>query len=377
MNSASTDPVPEPAPYQSSRKILHVDMDAFYASVEVRDDPSLRGQPVVVGGDPQHRGVVAAASYEARDWGIHSAMPMKTAMQKCPRAIRISPDFSKYRRVSEQIHLIFSEYTDLVEPIALDEAYLDVTDNKHGIPFGYRVAKLIKADIRRETGLTASAGLGPNKSIAKIASDLKKPDGLVGVRPDEVDTFLAPLPVRKIPGVGSVTHQALGEMDIETIGQLATTPADLLRERFGKRGAYLYRLAHGEDDDPVSAERDQKQLSSETTFVADIFEVARMRETIEELVREVTERLQRKGLKGRVLTLKVRYPDFETVTRSRTDARYQERVEPVLRQALQLLARTDAEQRGVRLLGVGVSGFDNDQRSRQLDLFEEEDAQPA
>lgn len=350
------------------RKIIHVDMDAFYAAVEQRDNPALLGQPVVVGGDPRERSVVAAASYEARRFGVHSAMPMKTALRQCPQAVRISPDFHKYRRISGEIHAIFHEYTDLVEPVAYDEAYLDVTYNKQDIPFGHRTARLLKAQIRRQLHLTASAGVAPNKFLAKIASDLQKPDGLVVVMPDQVQDFLRPLPVEKIPGVGQVTRQHLSERGINTIGELAGQElADLVR-RFGKRGAYLWELAQGRDDSPVDPSWEPQQLSQETTFAVDVYEREEMRFALKELAEELSGRLRRRRLRGRSVTLKVRYPDFQTITRSMTQYPYLDQAETIMERAMELLERTEAEARGVRLLGVGVSGFEEDMVV-QLDLF--------
>jgi len=354
--------------YADHRKIIHVDMDAFYASVEQRDDPQLRGQPVVVGGRPEERGVVAAASYEARQFGVHSAMPMKTALRLCPRAIRVASNFDKYRRVSAQIHAVFQEYTDLIEPLSLDEAYLDVTYNKLDIPFGARVAKMIKGDIRRELNLTASAGVASNKFLAKIASDLEKPDGLVVVLPDQIVDFLKDLPVGKIPGVGQVTRTRLEELNLHTIGDLAAFERTEMTRLFDKRGSHLWRLANGEDDEPVTAERDPKQVSQETTFPTDLYDSGEMHDVLRELADELSGRVRRRKIKGRVVTLKVRYPDFQTVTRSQTMPFHIDRAAPILQQALQLLERTEADERGVRLLGLGLAGFEEEQ-TKQLDLF--------
>lgn len=352
------------------RKVIHVDMDAFYASVEQRDDPSLAGKPVVVGGDPSGRGVVAAASYEARIFGIRSAMPMRSALARCPHAIRLPGDFGKYHKVSDALHQIFRQYTDLIEPVALDEAYLDVTKNKLEVTLGHRVAKMLKTDIRRRLGLTASAGLAPNKFLAKVASDLRKPDGLVVVMPGQVAGFLKDLPVGKIPGVGKVTEQKFIELGVGTIGQLAKVGPDKLTDHFGKRGLYFHLRSLGRDDDPVSPRREPKQLSSETTFPQDVFSAEEMRATLQRLSEGVSARLQRRGLRGRIVTVKIRYPDFETVTRSRTHANGLCDGELVADLAIQLLHRSQALQRGVRLLGVGVSGFSVSRTaSSQLDLF--------
>jgi DNA polymerase-4 len=354
-----------------SRKIIHIDMDAFYASVEQRDDPALRGRPVVVGGSADDRGVVAAASYEARTFGIRSAMPMRTALRLCPGLTRVPTDFDRYRAVSRQLLEIFHEHTDLVEPVALDEAYLDVTWNKQEIPFGHRVARTIKAEVRRRLQLTASAGVAPSKFVAKIASDADKPDGLVTVMPHQVRDFLDPLPVSRIPGVGQVTGQQLAEMGIERIEQLAATDEATLIARFGRRGHDLYERAHGRDDDPVTPEREPKQVSSETTFSADVYDRDEMQHALHDLAHDVAGRLRRRQLRGRIIHLKARYPDFETVTRSRSGSQWIDAAATIVDVAVDLLQRTDADRRGVRLLGVGVSGFDTEEsRSLQQDLFD-------
>jgi DNA polymerase-4 len=353
----------------STRKIIHIDMDAFYASVEQRDDPSLRGRPVVVGGPPEDRGVVAAASYEARTYGIRSALPMRTALRLCPHVIRVSADFDRYRDVSRGLHEILHEHTDLVEPLSLDEAYLDVTWNKQDIPFGHRVARMIKSEIRRRLQLTASAGVAPSKFIAKIASDLEKPDGLVTIMPHQIRAFLDPLPVERIPGIGKVTREQFHELGIETIAQLAQMDEADLASRFRGRGRHLHLRAQGIDDDPVKPEREPRQLSSETTFPTDVFDQDQMQYAVHDLARGVAGRLRRRSLRGRVVTLKARYPDFETVTRSLTGGLYLDTVPPVFDIALRLLHRTDAERRGVRLLGIAVSGFAGDGNGAQLDLF--------
>ena len=366
MNASAPETVATTAKH---RKIIHIDMDAFYASVEQRDAPSLRGRPVVVGGDPQGCGVVAAASYEARAHGVRSAQPMRTALRLCPQAVRVSPNFSKYREVSIQIHEIFHQYTDLVEPLALDEAYLDVTYNKGDIPFGHRVARMIKTQIRSELQLTASAGVAPNKFLAKIASALRKPDGLVVVMPHQVTEFLADLPVEVIPGVGKVTGEQLRKINLNTIAQLAASSPGQLRELVGRRGADLWQRAQGIDDSPVQIERDPKQLSAETTFVDDVHDVLHMQRTLEELSQDVAERLRQRQLCGRIVTIKVRYPDFETITRSQSQGLYLDAQSPIEQLARQLLERTHAAERGVRLLGVGVSGFPETHYGVQLDLF--------
>jgi len=295
-------------------------------------------------------------------------MSMKAALRLCPQAVHLSPDFPKYRRISAQLRPLFREYTDLIEPVALDEAYLDVTYNKLDIPFGSRVAKMLKSDIRRELNLTASAGVAPNKFLAKIASDLDKPDGLVVVLPEEVEEFLRDLPASRIPGVGEVTRRGLEEMQVHTIGQLAAVSRAELIRRFGRRGARFWELAHGRDDEPVTPESEPRQISQETTFPTDVYTPSEMRDALRELARELSGRARRRGLKGRTVTLKVRYPDFQTVTRSQSLHVFVDQAAPILEQVLHLLERTEAYQRGVRLLGIGLSGFE-DEPVEQLDLF--------
>jgi len=254
---------------QSARKIVHVDMDAFYASVEQRDNPDLRGKPVVVAWTGP-RSVVCAASYEARRYGIHSAMSAIKAERLCPHAIYVPPDFNRYRDVSRQVRQIFARHTDLIEPLSLDEAYLDVTVNKCGLPSATEVAQVIRQQIREETGLTASAGVAPNKFLAKIASDWNKPDGIFVVRPSKVLAFLEPLPVRKVPGVGKVTQARLEQLGIQTVGDLATHSAQELEHYFGRYGRRLYELARGIDEREVQTDQPLQQVSAETTFSNDV-----------------------------------------------------------------------------------------------------------
>jgi len=343
-------------------------MDAFYASVEQRDHPELIGKPVLVGGDPRQRGAVASASCEASRYGIHPAMSMKAALRLCPQATRISPDFDKYRRIREQLHSLFHEYTDLIEPVAQEEAYLDVTYNKLDIPFGARVAKLIKADIRRELRLTASVGAAPNKFLARTASALAKPDGLLVVLPGEEETFLRDLPVALLPGVGKATRQHLEEMQICTLGQLADRSRAELISRLGNRGSRFWELARGRDDEPVAPEHAPRQISRQTTFPADVYRTDEMRDVLRQLAGELSARIRRRGLRGRIVTLQVRYSDFRTVTRSQALTHFIDQAACILEEALQLLERTEARQRGVRLLGVGLSGF-GEEPAEQLDLF--------
>ncbi|MCZ6676675.1 MAG: DNA polymerase IV [Candidatus Poribacteria bacterium] len=351
------------------RKILHIDLDAFFASVEQRDNPELRGKSVLVGGKPSERGVVAAASYEARRFGVHSAMPMKTAVRMCPEAVIVPSRIDHYREISREIRAIFFQYTDLVEPVAYDECYLDVTQNKHSIPYATEVAKAIKADICSQLSLTASAGVAGNKFLAKIASDMDKPNGLFVIKPHQVEAFLENLPVKKIWGVGPVTEKRLHEMDIETIGQLREISLEVLSREFGKVGGDFYHLARGVDDRPVDPCDDRKSISRETTFAADLFAVEQMKVEIQQLSENVAQFLESEGLKGRTVTLKVRYPNLTIRTRSQTLLAGINDKATIARTAIDLLAKTQAQSLGVRLLGVGVSHWD-EENPLQLRLFE-------
>ena len=297
-----------------TRKIIHIDLDAFYTSVEQRDNPKLRDLPVVVGGRPESRGVVAAASYQARQFGIHSAMPMKTALRLCPQLVVLPRRMEVYRNLSVQIHKIFLQYTHLVEPVALDECYLDVTHNLKGIPTATQTAVTIKQQIQEQMQLTASAGVASNKFLAKIASDMDKPDGLTVIKPYQVDAFLQNLPVSKIWGVGPVTNNQLQQMQILTIGQLRQLSLPELSRRWGRLGVRFYHLARGQDDQLVDPSDDRKSVSRETTFAEDLFSLLQMEQELAELSAEVAEVLRREELKGQRVTLKVRYPDFKTQT---------------------------------------------------------------
>jgi DNA polymerase-4 len=341
------------------RKIIHIDMDAFYASVEVRDHPSLQGLPVVVGGSPNSRGVVAAASYEARRFGIHSAMPCSRAYRLCPKAVFTPPDFDKYRAVSRRIHAIFHRYTDQVEPLSLDEAYLDVTVNRLGEPSATRIAAAIKADIRRETGLTASAGVAPNKFLAKIASEERKPDGLFVIRPREVAAFVARLPLRKVPGVGQATLKSMEALGLRTCGDLAPLSLAELTRRFGKRGAWFHRIARGEDDRPVEPHRERKSVSIEDTFAEDHAEPAWLLERLADLCTRLAGRMRAAGLKGRTLTLKLRTTDFQIHTRSVTLEHFTDDEAELITHAAGLFRQSGLQGRELRLLGVGLHQLDN------------------
>jgi DNA polymerase-4 len=338
------------------RRIIHVDMDAFYASVEQRDRPELRGLPVAVGGPAESRGVVAAASYEARKFGVRSAIPMARALRLCPQLVVVRPDFSKYRAASQKVFGIFREVTPLVEGLSLDEAYLDVTENSWQEPLGVTVARRIKARIREETGLTASAGVAPNKFLAKIASAWKKPDGLTVIAPERVESFLQQLPVDALWGVGPVTAARLRDRGITQLVDVRTADASVLRSAVGSMTEWLQQLAHGHDDRPVEPNRPAKSSSSEVTYAQDLTDLDRIREEIAELARENVQWLRKQELLARTVTIKVRYDDFTTITRSHSDRPTNDEAAIVAR-AVALLSKTDAGQRPIRLLGAGVHNF--------------------
>jgi DNA polymerase-4 len=329
-------------------------MDAFYASVEQRDDPSLRGKPVAVGGSPAGRGVVAAASYEARRFGVRSAIPMARAVRLCPHLVIVRPDFAKYKAVSQTVFSIFRSVTALVEPLSLDEAYLDVTENAWGETLGQAVARRLKAEIRRATGLTASAGVAPNKFLAKIASAWKKPDGLTVIAPERVEQFLTKLPVDALWGVGPVTATRLRERGIERLVDVRTADPAVLREAVGSGADWLRQLAEGRDDRPVVAEYEPKSSGSENTFSEDLTDITAMRAAIDEMARDAAAWLERRALLCRTVTIKVRYSDFTTITRSHSAARPTRDGDDIARRALALLDKTEARIRPVRLLGASV-----------------------
>jgi DNA polymerase-4 len=339
------------------RRIVHIDMDAFYASVEQRDRPDLRGRPVAVGGSPDSRGVVAAASYEARRHGIRSAMPMSRAVRLCPDLSIVSPNFTKYRAVSGQVMSILRDVTPLVEPLSLDEAYLDVTQNAWGEPLGVNVAKRLKAVIRETTGLTASAGVAPNKFLAKIASGWRKPDGLTVVAPERVESFLQQLSVDALWGVGPVTAQRLRACGIERVVDVRTADPEVLRNTVGSLAEWLRRLAVGEDDRPVEPDRPSKSSSSECTYAEDLTDLDRIREEVLTMARDNALWLGRKRILARTVTIKVRYDDFITITRSQSQQATND-PDDIGRRAVALLEKTEAGRRPVRLLGVGVHNFE-------------------
>jgi DNA polymerase-4 len=335
------------------RRILHIDMDAFYASVEQRDRPELRGRPVAVGGSPESRGVVAAASYEARKHGVRSALPMRRAVRLCPDLVIVPPDFVKYRAVSSQIFGICRQVTALVEPLSLDEAYLDVTENSWGEPLGVEVAKRLKAAIRETTDLTSSAGVAPNKFLAKIASGWRKPDGLTVVAPERIESFLQQLPVEALWGVGPVTAKRLHERGIHRLVDVREADPEVLRATVGSLTEWLQKLALGEDDRAVEPNRKSKSSSSEVTYPEDLNDLDRIREEVASMARDNGSWLRRTGLAARTVTIKVRYSDFTTITRSHSD-RPTDDPDELARRAIALLDKTEAGRRPVRLLGAGV-----------------------
>ena len=343
------------------RKILHIDMDAFYASVEQRDNPTLRGRPVAVGGDPTTRGVVAAASYEARTFGVRSAIPMSRAVRLCPSLVIVRPDFQKYRAVSQQVFALYREVTPLVEPLSLDEAYLDVTENSWGEPLGVTVARRLKDAIKDTTRLTASAGVAPNKFLAKIASGWKKPDGLTVVAPERVEGFLKGLPVDALWGVGPVTAAKLREHGIEKLTDIRARSATDLEAVVGGLAGWLIDLAHGRDDRQVEPNRPSKSASSERTYSTDLSGMSEIRQEVERMARDVAAWLRGKSITARTVTIKVRYDDFTTVTRSHSTPQMTDDPESIAARALALLAKTEAGARPVRLLGVGVHNLSTDE----------------
>lgn len=329
-------------------------MDAFYASVEQRDDPSLRGKPLAVGGSPQARGVVAAASYEARKFGVRSAMPMARAVRLCPHLEIVRPDFARYRAVSQQVMAIFRSCTSLVEPLALDEAYLDVTENLWNEPYASKVARRLKTRIHEEVSITASAGVAPNKFLAKIASGWKKPDGLTVISPDRVEAFLAELPVDALWGVGPVTAGKLRKMGIEKLTDVRSVDMAILRKTVGSQADWLRRLSHGDDPRQVQPNRPWKSISSETTYDEDLVDLREVRAEIDRLARRAAASLARKNLVARCVTIKVRYADFTTVTRSHTTEHPTRDANALATRAVALLSRTQAGTTPIRLLGAGV-----------------------
>ncbi|WP_246072457.1 DNA polymerase IV [Martelella lutilitoris] len=353
------------------RKIIHVDMDAFYASVEQRDNPDLRGKPVAVGGSAA-RGVVAAASYEARAFGVRSALPSVTAKRRCPDLVFVKPRFDVYRSVSAQIHQIFAEHTDLIEPLSLDEAYLDVTENKQGIAFATEIATIIRARIKDATGLNASAGISYCKFLAKMASDLNKPNGQAVITPKMGPAFVADLAVKKFHGVGPATAEKMQRLGIVTGADLREKSLALLRDNFGKSGGWYYRISRGIDERPVQPDRPRKSIGAEDTFAADIFELKAARAELIPLAEKVWNHAENKRISGRTVTLKVKYADFQQITRSRTVRQNVRNADEIAEIAGTLLAELFPVQKGIRLLGVTLSSLGDSSgrvRDEQMSLL--------
>ncbi|WP_320002559.1 DNA polymerase IV [Shiella aurantiaca] len=349
------------------RKIIHIDMDAFFASVEQRDNPELRGKPVAVGGNKQ-RGVVAAASYEARAFGVFSAMPSVTAARKCPDLIFVRPRFEVYKEVSRQIHQIFEEYTDLIEPLSLDEAYLDVTENKKGMPYAKDIALEIKEKIFQKTRLTASAGISYNKFLAKTASDVKKPNGLYIIYPHKAEAFLEQLPVKKFYGIGKVTAEKLNGMGIFTGKDLKSYSREHLHRWFGKSGEFYYRIVRGEDERQVHAHRTRKSIGAERTYAENIETKEAVYEALVPLAQEVSRRTQKSRLKGKTLTLKIKFHDFEIASRSKTFVQAFDDEAGILLGAKELAQQIPRQPFSIRLLGLSLHNLSDEAQEGQLRL---------
>ncbi len=353
------------------REIIHLDMDAFYASVEVLDDPSLAGKPVIVGGS-RERGVVTSASYEARPFGIHSAQPVASAMRLCPHGIFLPVRMARYQEVSETIFEIFSRFTPLVEPLSIDEGFLDVTGSRRLFGSAETIAREIKRLVREEVGLTVSAGIASTKFVAKIASDLGKPDGLVCVAHEKTREFLAPLPITRLWGVGAVTFKAFKRMGVATIGDLSRIPGERLRREFGKHGEQLHLLSRGIDPRPVEPHRPVKSMGREETFSKDLTDREALNRELLSLATNVARRVRRHGLTGKTVTLKVKYSDFELVTRSATLDTPTNDAARVYATCGELLERTKAGARPVRLLGIYLSRLTSGLPAGQMSLLEDE-----
>ena len=355
-----------------NRKIIHIDMDAFYASVEQRDYPDYRGRPVIVGGQPDKRGVVAACSYEARKFGIHSAMPSSRAYRLCPQAIFVSPRFDVYREVSEQIRRIFRSFTSVIEPLSLDEAYLDVTSSTLFDGSATRIALAVKQEILAHTGLTASAGVSYNKFLAKIASDMDKPDGLYVITPDKGEEFIDHLPIGDFYGIGRATEAKMKALGIHKGSDLKQRTLNELNQLFGKVGEYYFKIARGIDNRPVITNQVRKSLGSETTFESDLDDKEEMLAQLSKICSKVSDSLKDRNLRGKTITIKVKYEDFEQVTRSVTLDEATDNQQQMLEVVPVLLSRTDAGKRKVRLLGITVSGLQQGQyteNTKQIDLL--------
>lgn len=348
----------EPMPTTIHRKIIHIDMDAFYASVEQRDKPELRGKPIVVGGLPEGRGgVVATASYEARRFGVRSAMSSKRALQLCPQAIFIRPRFDAYKEASRQIREIFQRYTDLIEPLSLDEAYLDVTEDKLQIGSAIEIATQIKQAIWDELQLTASAGVSVNKFVAKIASDINKPNGLKFIGPSSIGAFMESLPVEKFYGVGKVTAEKMKKMGLHNGADLKKLSEDDMARHFGKAGRFYYNIVRGIDERPVQPHRETKSVGAEDTFPYDLNEAGEMNAELDKITGTVVKRLKRYKLQGRTITLKVKYSDFRQITRNRSFIKPTDDADTIASVAKELLLASGIDDVKIRLLGISLSNF--------------------
>ncbi len=355
---------------EAARAVIHLDMDAFFASVEMLDNPALRGRPVIVGG-AGNRGVVSAASYEARNFGVHSAMPVAAAARRCPAGVFLPVRMARYKEISNRIFAVFDRFTPLVEPLSIDEAFLDVTGSTGLFGNAEEIAGRIRAMITEEIGLTVSAGVASNKLIAKIASDFDKPDGLTVVPAGKEKEFLAPLPIAKLWGVGKATRQALVMLSVRTIGDLRRLPLELLERKFGKHGRHLFYAARGEDDRPVEPGRQMKSVAHEETFADDLVNPAVIRKELLALANKTAARLRRYGVAGRTITLKIKYHDFVQRTRSKTMAAATDDSREIYRIAIKLLEKTEAGVKPLRLLGVSLSLLQHPTQ-RQGGLFQDE-----
>lgn len=348
----------------SIRKIIHIDMDAFYASVEQRDFPELRGKPIAVGGGGE-RGVVTTASYEARPFGVRSAMPGRRARELCPDLIFVPPRFDAYREASQKIRAIFYDYTDLVEPLSLDEAYLDVTENHHGIPYATQVAKEIRQRIFEDTGLTSSAGVSYNKFLAKTASDINKPNGMKVILPDDAPAFLEAMKIEKFHGIGKATAAKMHKLEIYTGADLKQLSEHELFQRFGKAGIHYYHIVRGNDNRAVNPDRIRKSISVENTFTKDTADKSILAEEIRDMSGSLEARIQKAKAKGKTVTLKIKYSDFKSVTRSITVDTPTADISEILNLGLHLLEKLDL-RRSVRLVGIGISNLtDEDEEAAQ------------
>lgn len=350
------------------RKIIHVDMDAYYAAIEQRDDPELRGKPICVGGGPHGRGVVTTCSYEARKFGIHSAMGSSRAYRLCPEAIFVRPRFDVYVSVSKQIRKIFREFSDTVEPVSLDEAYLDVTENKNGMENPEDIAIMILERIWEETGLTASAGVSFNKFLAKVGSDFNKPNGITVIKPEEADDFIDKLPIRKFIGVGRVTEKRMKKFGIETGADLKRYSKEELKEMFGKSGAYFYYMSHGMDSSRVGHCGSRRSIGAERTLQENSDDLEELLERLEKIAQSLSKRMKKQGIRGRTVTLRVKYHNFRRITRSKTCIGSVEDPEVIMKNIRRLVLKTELGNVKARLVGIAITNLTGgpDTRFRQL-----------